>query len=539
MIPILFDSDATTFDSNGIGRLSEATSCIVNEERNGVFNLTMQYPIDGKFYSEIQNERIIVAIPFEGGTRQAFVINNITPSSDGTCVITANHISYRANFIPVLPFSATGITDVINTLNGVGGALLEPSPFTITTDVVNPSSYYQSLIPKSLRSCLGGDEGSILDVFASKGHCEYEWDNFNIILHYSRGNNTGYTIRYGKNLLSAEREISSDDLITGALGYWVNYETQEVVRGSIQYSDDADLLPYHKTVAIDFSAEFEEEPALSQLNALAKQYADNNAYFSDSVSLQFYDQKDQNVHLCDTINVYYEKLGINLSMKIIATEWNVLLDRYNYITVGSNTSSLADTLYNSMQTIVNNTNNQMISITRKIDYETGEITQSVRDLQEDVSDHETRITQNATAISTEVTNRTNGDSALSTRITQNAEAISTEVESRQSGDSALSTRITQNSNSITAEITNRQNADEAYQNEVRKYIRFDDNWIEIGETGNQFKTHVTNTEVSFTGSDGNKSAGISYNLFYCQSFKLGNWHLTIGNNNVLNFTYGG
>ena len=41
MIPILYESTETTFTSNGIGRLSDAVSCTVTEERNGPYELTM------------------------------------------------------------------------------------------------------------------------------------------------------------------------------------------------------------------------------------------------------------------------------------------------------------------------------------------------------------------------------------------------------------------------------------------------------------------------------------------------------------------
>ena len=46
MIPILFDSDEENFTSNGIGRLSDAISCVVLEERNGRYELEMEYPSD-------------------------------------------------------------------------------------------------------------------------------------------------------------------------------------------------------------------------------------------------------------------------------------------------------------------------------------------------------------------------------------------------------------------------------------------------------------------------------------------------------------
>ncbi len=47
MKPILFETGQTDFTTNGIGRLTDAISCKVTEERNGQYELHMEYPIDG------------------------------------------------------------------------------------------------------------------------------------------------------------------------------------------------------------------------------------------------------------------------------------------------------------------------------------------------------------------------------------------------------------------------------------------------------------------------------------------------------------
>lgn len=41
----LFESTATSFQTNGLGGLSEALKCEVVEERNGSFELEMEYHI--------------------------------------------------------------------------------------------------------------------------------------------------------------------------------------------------------------------------------------------------------------------------------------------------------------------------------------------------------------------------------------------------------------------------------------------------------------------------------------------------------------
>ena len=63
MKPVLFAPTATTFTTNGLGKLSDAASCTVKETRNGAFELTLKYPVEGIHYAEIQQRSIILAKP--------------------------------------------------------------------------------------------------------------------------------------------------------------------------------------------------------------------------------------------------------------------------------------------------------------------------------------------------------------------------------------------------------------------------------------------------------------------------------------------
>ena len=48
MKPILYSSTETAFTSLGIGVLADAISCYVDEERNGIYELTRVYPVSGQ-----------------------------------------------------------------------------------------------------------------------------------------------------------------------------------------------------------------------------------------------------------------------------------------------------------------------------------------------------------------------------------------------------------------------------------------------------------------------------------------------------------
>lgn len=51
---ILFDQNEQAFISNGLGALPDAASCVVTEERNGEYEIEMEYPLTGRHFHDIQ-----------------------------------------------------------------------------------------------------------------------------------------------------------------------------------------------------------------------------------------------------------------------------------------------------------------------------------------------------------------------------------------------------------------------------------------------------------------------------------------------------
>ena len=191
MKPILFTENSTDFTTNGIGRLSDAISCVVDEERNGQFELQMVYPESGVHFSDIGIRKIIVAKPSASGLLQPFRIYKITKPINSKVTISAQHISYDLTKNVAMPFEVTASGSACGTvLQQLKSNAVESCPFTFWTDVTTVASYTQKA-PASIRSRLGGSEGSVLDQFGG----EYEWDNFNVRLHRDRGVVTGVTLR--------------------------------------------------------------------------------------------------------------------------------------------------------------------------------------------------------------------------------------------------------------------------------------------------------------------------------------------------------
>lgn len=379
MIPILFRADATAFLSNGVGRLTDAITCEVTEERNGEFTLFMIYPITGLHYDEIKHSAIIVAKPNKSQERQAFRIYKISRPINGKVGVYANHISYDLNQIPVTPYNATGI---VNALNGISANSAEPNPFLFTTTLTNTDTYFYTTKPKGARAVLGGSEESILQAFSGSASPEYQWDNYNVKLLAHRGANNGVTLRYGKNITDIKQEENIADTITAVLPFWADSETDIALWGDIQRSPYSSNYPHARTATLDLTGEFENAPTRQELNAYAYNYVQNKGIPNVNISVSFVDLSQteeyknvamlESVNLCDEVAIIFEKLGIQTTAKVIKTIWDVLAGRYVSIQVGNPKSSLASTLSATIQD-VKNTSNKMVNVDVRIDKAEGKV----------------------------------------------------------------------------------------------------------------------------------------------------------------------
>ncbi|MCR4850690.1 MAG: phage tail protein [Lachnospiraceae bacterium] len=351
MIPILFAENSTTYTTNGIGRLADAISCDVKEQRNGIYELEMEYPKTGRHYSDLGVRKIIVVKPSANASLQAFRIYKITKPIDGRVIIFAQHLCYDLVKNVAMPFSVTASSAACNSaLQGLKSNAVETCPFTFWTDVTTVSSYTQ-LTPSSINQRLRGVEGSILDQFGG----EYEWDNWTVKLHKRRGIEKPITLRYGKNITDLNQEENIANTVTGVVPFWINTDKTERVTLPERVVRSSNHTRYsHKlTTPLDLSREFEEKPTEEQLRTKATVYVNQSGFGLPKVSIKvsFIELADteeykevlplQAVSLCDTITVQFEELGINTTAEVVETDYDVLNERYNSIQIGALKSTLA------------------------------------------------------------------------------------------------------------------------------------------------------------------------------------------------------
>ena len=349
MKPRLYAENETEFESNGLGPLSDALACTVEENRNGAFELTMDYPVTGALFDELKHGSIIFAPANDSGTPQPFrVCEKSTPLS-GVVTIRAKHISYQLSHIPVSPFAAGSCTAA---LQGLKSHAAEQCPFDFWTDKESTADFSVEQ-PASARSLLGGVTGSVLDVYGG----EYEFDRYTVKLHNARGHDSGVVIAYGKNLVDLNQEESIENTITGVYPYYKGTDGNVLeLPEKVVSSESAQNFPYPRTVPLDCSQVWQEVPTIEQLRAYATSYVKKEGIGVPSVSLKVSFvplwQTDEykaiapaeRLNLCDIATVRFEKLGVNARAKVVQTVYDVLAGRYESVTLGEASTNLADTI---------------------------------------------------------------------------------------------------------------------------------------------------------------------------------------------------
>lgn len=380
----LFESNATDFSTNGLGSLNKAVSCTVDEKRNGEYELELIYPVDNVEvemedptlldsardsiednsgvsitvasrslpYEEIKFNRIIVAKSNPYSEPQPFRIYAISKPISGLITVNAQHISYDLSGVSVSPFYATSVVEAFQQIKAkaVGNC-----PFTFWTDKSSTGNIGFDR-PVSMRSVLGGTEGSILDAYGG----EYEFDKFVVKLHNNRGTDRGVTIRYGKNLTDITQDENCANVYTAIYPYYY-YEDEE---GYILVELDEKIVKvagefnFTKILPVDLSEYFDDVPTKDELRYVAQLYINAHQIGVPDISLTVSfiplsdteDYKDyallERVNLCDTVTVEFPKLKISATSKCIATKYNVLSNRYISIELGNARSDLSTSFSN-------------------------------------------------------------------------------------------------------------------------------------------------------------------------------------------------
>lgn len=354
---ILYKANETNFTHLGLGMLHDAIQIFVTEERNGVFELEMKYPVSGDRFADLKLDRLIKADAGHSLKNQRFKIIRITKPLNGIVTVYAEHVSMLTRDLPLPPnvsYSGDATSGLNTWKNSIIG--IDPNPFTVFSDISLPGSGSWSIKDvKNARDALGGVDGSLLDTYGG----EYLFDNYDIKLYANRGKQSGALIAYGRNLTDLEQEENIAETYTSIYPYAVMTDDNqnEIILTLPEYYLDSEYVSNYarrKIHTVDFSGN--DVTTVEQLRAKADAYIINNRIGVPKVNLKIkyvdlaktldYEatQAIEEVNVCDWVTIYFEEYGIKTNEKIIKTVWDDLLQQYDSIEVGEVRASLAQSI---------------------------------------------------------------------------------------------------------------------------------------------------------------------------------------------------
>ena len=304
-------------------------SCVISEELNGSYELTMEHPYDetGK-WKRIAGEKIILADTPKG--KQPFRIYNVKPDME-SITVNARHIFYDLldNFI--LNLSKTGTASAV--LSSMKSALQYSTPFTFSTDIEASGTVAgERKNPVEILLESAEDAQSFVKAFGG----ELVRDAYNVSMQLAMGEDRGYRISYGKNLAGLSVTEDSSAVVTryaliGAngtvYGYLDSALINEYANPKIAVYENVELSSA-SALAAEAQLLFDAGADLPTVNiAVDFVLLQNTEEYKDYAILE-------EVYLGDVVTVINQKMNFSKKAKVISYEYDAMLKRYNKIELG-------------------------------------------------------------------------------------------------------------------------------------------------------------------------------------------------------------
>lgn len=219
MIPIIYPpetltgTDKTLPAHNGHGMMIDTIKCEVTEGLDGVFDLSMEYPINGYLSDKIVYNALI-KVECNKPNPQFFRIWKIEKTTDRKIKIQAEHMTYRMNWEVIAEFGQV-YGDFQMLINRIMDSAYTPSRFLVGGGDVETNVNFESTTPRYYKDLL-------MDVCKEYDLEFHIADNFNVNLYTVFSYDERPTsVRSGVNLIYFSEEVDNSEFITGYAPYIV------------------------------------------------------------------------------------------------------------------------------------------------------------------------------------------------------------------------------------------------------------------------------------------------------------------------------
>lgn len=319
----------------GIGILTNTIECFVTEKRNDAFYLEMKCKNDNDIAKELKVGRIIKAYAGEELGDQHFRIYDIKKDIKGNIDVTAEHVFFDLEKIPVVKkkYLERPVKEILNNLLQKD-AVITGHGFVTETDINETISVDFGF--NSVKECLMGTNGSILDGLSTT--FELIRTNQTIKLKKVRGKEQPVILSYTKNIDDFKCIENRDTAYTHLFPYIVktNDEGNEEI---ILCNPKAIMLREYEGGAVnvlekDYTNDViweTKEMNSTNLYNHAKKYADKikrESPFKYEVNLSSIvlksDEDFKNIGIGDTFKLYNKMYDLFIKVKVIEITFDCL-----------------------------------------------------------------------------------------------------------------------------------------------------------------------------------------------------------------------
>ena len=352
----VFNAYERVFTSNG-EKIIQPRKAVILKEDNGDYELELEAGIAYKDY--IVKDKIIVCDTPWGA--QGFRVNNPIKKGDKiTC--TCKHLFYDTADYLIADANVVdkNCNDALDHLNNACDAV---TPFVTLSDVQQINS--ARVVRKSLEQAIS----VLLEEWG--GHLIR--DNFNISIRQQIGQDNGVTLRYGKNIQDIQVKEDWSKVVTKLLPVGKDGLTL-----SDLYISTADLSPSEANYGIIYDKPYTKTVSFSQdlpedeykVDGELDEEAYNTALLQDlkdqaiayirancvpSVNYTVKANIDKITDVGDVIEVYDERLNLNLLTNVISVKYDCIQNRYIEVNFGN----FSNKLKNLVTTVTNSTKSEI------------------------------------------------------------------------------------------------------------------------------------------------------------------------------------
>lgn len=328
----IHEKTAQTFDTIGLGTLVPS-SCIVEEELNGAYELELKHPYDdGGKWKRIERGRILYASTPRG--MQPFRIYYVKPTMKEIAV-NARHIFYDLLDNQCEPINHSGTATAA--LTALQAAFAYPMPFSFDTDISLTGTLTTGRM-NPVQALLSDDDEATSFVKGYGG--ELLRDGFRVSVKAALGQDRGVSIRYGKNLVGLEVTEDESEVKTRIVCYGKNGSA------TLESPHLGDYI-YPKIYTLE-----DENKTLSEVQEEAQALLDGGCDIpSINIKVDFVALEKtveyreyavlEEVFLGDMVTVINTRMDFQKQAKVISYEWDCLLEQYNDVELGDFIPTLA------------------------------------------------------------------------------------------------------------------------------------------------------------------------------------------------------